>query len=155
MDPITAIATSVDSPVVTALGTLINNPIIYTAIILTLLFTGEERTEKRKKILLCLAIVIFLNMTIKYALAHERPCAGEEWCPKSYSFPSTHAAIAFALMTPFLNKRSYPFYLLFALFVSFSRLNLGVHVFQDVVAALPIAMISYYITYLIWEKVRR
>jgi membrane-associated phospholipid phosphatase len=54
-------------------------------------------------------------------------------------------------MIAFLNRRSYPLYLLFALFVSFTRLNLGVHAFVDIAAALPIAAIGYYAVDMAWN----
>ena len=151
MDSITAIAMSVDHPIVTAVDILIHNPITYIAMILTLLFTGEKRTEKRKKILISLVIAALMAFGIKNIMAYERPCVGEDWCPGSYSFPSIHTTIAFTMMVAFLNKKSYPVYVLFALLVGFSRLNMGVHVFQDVVAALPIGLLSYYIGHKGWE----
>jgi undecaprenyl-diphosphatase len=155
MDPITAIAISVDHPIVTALGVLIHNPITYIAMVLTLLFTGEKRTEKRKKILLSLAIAALVTFGIKNFMAYERPCVGEDWCPGSYSFPSMHTAIAFTMMVAFLNKKSYPVYVLFALLVGFSRLNIGVHIFQDIAAALPVGLLSYYVTHKLWEGMEK
>lgn len=155
MDTVTAIAMSIDNPIVKAVGVLLQNSFIYVGVILALILIGESRNEKRKKIILSIALAALLTLGIKYAMVHERPCVGEEWCPGGYSFPSLHAAVAFTLMIAFLDKRRYPFYLLFALFVGFTRLNLGVHVFQDVVAALPIAMLSYYITYIVWEEIEK
>jgi membrane-associated phospholipid phosphatase len=55
-------------------------------------------------------------------------------------------------MTGFLNKKSYPLFLLFALFVSFTRMNLGVHVFEDIAGALPVALISYYLIDIAWKR---
>ena len=155
MDAITAIAVSIDHPILTALGTLIHNPITYTAMVLTLLFTGEKRTEKRKKILISLALAALMAFGIKNVMAHERPCVDEDWCPESYSFPSMHTAIAFTMMAAFLNKKSYPIYVSFALLVGFSRLNMGVHIFQDVAAALPIGMLSYYVAYKVWKRMEK
>ena len=154
MDLVTSIALSVDHPLIKAFGIIIHDAVGYAAIVLALLFIGELRPDKRKKVLLSFAITILLVTGIKHVMAHERPCVGEDWCPESYSFPSMHAAIAFTLMTAFMNKRSYPFYVFFALLVGFTRINLGVHIFQDVVAALPMAMLSYFITYQIWERVK-
>ena len=65
-------------------------------------------------------------------------------CPTSYSFPSIHAAAAFALMLSFINKQSYPVYLLFGLFVSFTRIYLGVHQLEDITASLAIAAVCFY-----------
>ena len=157
MDSITALALSVDNPILKAIGLLMDNEFFYMGLIIALVFAGENRDEKRLKILTTLLVVVVLGMAIKAGLAHPRPCAGLSWCPSDYSFPSLHATAAFALMIAFLNKRTYPLYLLFALFVSFTRLNLGVHVFVDVAAALPIALVGYYAVDLVWnaEKAKR
>ena len=144
MDAITAAALSVDSPLLRAAGLLLDNSLLFAGVLLLLLIVGEERPGKRRKIIISVLLSIIAAYAIKAAIAKERPCAGEEWCPSDYSFPSIHAAAAFALMCPFLNKKSFPAYLLFALFTSFTRLNLGVHTFVDVAAALPIALVCYY-----------
>lgn len=151
MDAITALALSIDNPLLKAIGLIIDNDFFYAALITALVLVGENRNEKRLKILVTLVAVVVLGAAIKGVLAHPRPCAGESWCPTDYSFPSMHATAAFALMIAFLNKRAYPLYLLFALFVSFTRLNLGVHVFVDVAAALPIALVGYYAVDLLWQ----
>lgn len=153
VDTITTIAMSIDEPILKAIGTILEDTVIYAVVILILLFVGEPRNKKRAKVLLSLAIAAILMLGVKEILAHERPCINIEGCPDGYSFPSGHATIAFTLMTAFLNKKSYSLYCLFALFVGFSRLNMGVHVFWDVAGALPLAMLSYYITNKIWERV--
>jgi membrane-associated phospholipid phosphatase len=145
MDSITAAALSVDNPLITAAGQALDNPLVFSAILLAALFIGETRDSKRKKIVLCAIIAVLCGYAIKLAMAVERPCAGEVWCPADYSFPSLHATAAFSLMIGFLNKKSFPLYLLFALFIGFTRMNLDVHVFADIAAALPIAIVSYYI----------
>lgn len=155
MDAITALALSIDNPALKAIGFLIDNDFVYAALIAALVFAGESRNEKRLRILATLVMVVVLGVAIKGVMAHPRPCAGEIWCPTDYSFPSTHAIAAFALMIAFLNKRAYPFYLLFALFVSFTRLDIGVHVFLDIAAALPIAFVGYYAVDLLWRKGER
>ncbi|MEW6749170.1 MAG: phosphatase PAP2 family protein [Candidatus Micrarchaeota archaeon] len=152
MDSISALALSVDDPTIRAAGFFLDNAVAYGAVVLALLLIGERRDDKRMKIFASLLVTVAAVWAVKYAMAYERPCAGEEWCPGDYSFPSMHAATAFALMTGFLNKRSYPLFLLFALFVSFTRLNIGVHLFGDVAGALPIALISYYLTDIYWRE---
>jgi membrane-associated phospholipid phosphatase len=148
MDTIGAFALSIENPAIRTIGMLLDSDIAYGALILSLLLLGERRDQKRKKILLAIALAVVLGYGIKYALAHERPCIGEAWCPEDYAFPSLHATIAFTLMMGFINKRSYWLYLIFALFVSFTRLNLGVHSFLDIAGALPLGMMAYYATHL-------
>jgi membrane-associated phospholipid phosphatase len=155
MDAITELALSVENPMLHDIGMLIQNPIIYAVLVLFLLLVGEKRQKKQKKLLLSLLITVVLVTAAKEAMAIDRPCADDDWCPSGFSFPSMHAAVAFTLMTGFLNKRSYVLYLLFALFISFTRLNIGVHTFYDVAAALPIALLSYYITVEIYEELMK
>ncbi len=152
MDTITSIAVSVDNPLLRAIGLALDDSIIYAALVIALLLIGESRNEKRVKVLAALVLAFIAVNAIKYVIAEERPCAGFAWCPTDYAFPSTHATIAFTLMTGFLNKRSYALYLLFALFVSFTRMNIGVHTFLDIAGALPVALLCYYFTDIIWRE---
>lgn len=155
MDALTELALSIDNPALHEIGMLIQDPVIYSVMILGLLLICEGRNEKRFKIAVSLALTILIVAMVKEAMAIERPCSGGEWCPESYSFPSLHAAIAFTLMTGFLNKRSYAPLLLFSLLISFSRMNIGVHTFYDVAAALPIALLSYYLTVEIYKELMK
>lgn len=152
MDTISSLALAVDIPLIKEVGVLLGNSFIYAGIVVLMMILAEKRDGKRLKILLSLILTFIAVSAIKSAIALERPCAGEDWCPWGYSFPSAHAAVAFALMIAFVDKKSYPLFLLFALFVSFSRLNLGVHVFHDIAGALPIAIISYYVTDILWKR---
>lgn len=152
MDSITAIALGIHNPLLTAVGMALDSTAIYAILILALMLLGEPREAKRKKIVASLFLTFLLATALKYAMGRERPCIDESWCPDDNSFPSMHAAIAFTLMAGFLNKKSYAAYLAFALFVSFTRLNMGVHVFLDIAGALPIALISYYLTDIIWRE---
>jgi membrane-associated phospholipid phosphatase len=152
MDAITALALSINNPVLRMIDLLIDNDFFYAALIAALVLAGENRNEKRLEIFTILAVVLVAGVIIKGALAIPRPCTGESWCPTDYSFPSLHAVAAFTLMIAFLKKRTYPLYLLFALFVSFTRLNLGVHVFVDIAAALSIALVGYYAVDLAWRS---
>jgi len=153
MDEIMAVAFSIQDPLVRGASLLMDNALIYVLIVLFLVYAGEGRTGKRTKIIVSMMIAVALAWGFKSALAVERPCAGEPWCPHDGSFPSLHAAAAFALMTAFLDKKAFPAYLLFAFFVCFTRLNLGVHTFRDIAGALPVALLAYYITDMAWPVV--
>ncbi len=149
MVSITQIAQSVDIGIVKEVGLLLNDPFIYGIVLVLLAVAGTREKKKTGRILFSLALAALIGLAAKEAFSQDRPCAGEDWCPGGYSFPSMHAVTAFTLMAAFLRKKEYPLYLLFALFVSFTRINIGVHVFQDIVAALPIALIAYYITWIV------
>ena len=66
-------------------------------------------------------------------------------CPADFSFPSTHAATAFASATilTFFDKKRRWFYYMVALLISYSRIYLGCHYFFDVVSG---AIIGYLIS---------
>lgn len=155
MDAISTLALSIQHPLLRAVDLFFDSAIIYIAIILTLVVVSENRNEKRRKILLSLVTAFLIATTVKIMLAHERPCIGQTECPGDYSFPSIHATIAFTLMCSFLNKKNFPLFMLFALFIAFTRLNLGVHLFQDIAGALPVALVSYYFTDIFWKKIKR
>ncbi|MBU0590802.1 phosphatase PAP2 family protein [Candidatus Micrarchaeota archaeon] len=151
MDTITTMAMSIQNPLLTNIGMLLNDYVIYVAVLLVLVFVGEKRNKKREKIFLAIIIAAIAALSLKELLVHDRPCVETGWCPYGYSFPSAHAATVFALMLPFLNKKNYVGYLAFALFVSFTRLNLGVHIFQDIAGGLIVAILSYYIVDIIYR----
>ncbi|NYZ73861.1 phosphatase PAP2 family protein [Candidatus Micrarchaeota archaeon] len=152
MDAITILAASVNEPLLRSIGLLLDDNIIYGLVIVALLLIGERRLGKITKVMLALALALLLATGLKNLIAEERPCAGQDWCPHDFAFPSLHATAAFTLMIAFLNKRSYPAYLAFALFVCFTRLNLGMHDFQDIAGALPVALISYYLVDILWRS---
>jgi len=69
-------------------------------------------------------------------------------CPKDFSFPSTHAATAFAaasVLTFFDKKRNW-FYYLLAIVISFSRIYLQCHYLLDVIVG---GIIGYLISKII------
>ncbi|MFH0979333.1 MAG: phosphatase PAP2 family protein [Candidatus Roizmanbacteria bacterium] len=69
-------------------------------------------------------------------------------CPKDFSFPSGHAATAFAIaavLTSFKKKRKW-FYYITAILISYSRIYLGCHYLFDVIAG---AIFGYLISKII------
>jgi membrane-associated phospholipid phosphatase len=150
MDPITSWALSIHNSFIREIGLFLDQNVFFTIIIIGLVFLGERKNDKRIKIFLTLAFATLLGVITKYLVAEPRPCFGTDWCPLNYAFPSTHAVVAFTLMFCFLKKDSFPFFLIFALFVSFTRLNLGVHVFGDIIGAIPVAFVGYYTIDVAW-----
>ena len=143
----------------TELSLLLGNEIFFFLVVGAMVFLAEKRPEKRKKIILGIIIISLMVLTLKNLFAAERPCVGAEaefGCPSfpfmEYSFPSGHAAVAFLVMIAFLDKKSFPVFWLFALFIAFSRLSLGVHNFEDIAGALVLAPIAYHITDVLWGR---
>ncbi|MFN7991905.1 MAG: phosphatase PAP2 family protein [Candidatus Micrarchaeia archaeon] len=152
MDGITALAFSLQDPILRQIDLLIGNDAVFFAILLILVLAGERKNDKRAKILLSIILAVGAGYAIKHAVAEHRPCYGADWCPDDYSFPSLHAVAAFTLMCGFITRKSFPLFFLFAVFVSFTRMNLGVHYFMDIAGALPVAIVSYYVTHILAER---
>ena len=74
-------------------------------------------------------------------------------CPKDFSFPSGHAATAFAAATAlsFFDKKRKGFYYLIAFFIGLSRIYLSCHFFFDVIAG---GLIGYLITRIILSGIK-
>lgn len=90
--------------------------------------------------LLCLFSTFFLTYFFKFVFQESRPYELFEITPliqeRTLSFPSAHSALAFCLL-PMLMALDYPlaiFWGLVATLISFSRVYLGVHLPQEVLA---------------------
>ncbi|MBI5046432.1 hypothetical protein HZC07_01745, partial [Candidatus Micrarchaeota archaeon] len=80
MDAITALAASIDSPIIRSLSMLFDNDIIYAAVLVILLAIGEKRTEKRLKVICCMMVAFLVSGMLKGAIAENRPCYGQTGC---------------------------------------------------------------------------
>lgn len=162
MDALTNWIAQLSNPFLTDVARLFANELVLVAIIIALIVWGEKRKEKVWKIVLAVFLAFLLSTALKLALRTERPCGllhskvecpwAEFPNPWTYSFPSGHTLVAFTVALAFLNKREFPFYLAFALFVAFTRIYLGVHTFEDVAGSIALAPFVYYITDVIWKK---
>ncbi len=154
MDPVTDYAFHLNNGPLTEASLILNNDIIFALLVIVLVLIAERRNPKRVKIFSAVLLAAIFSIALKSIFMVERPCAlmDLDYCPADYALPSLHATVAFALMISFLNKRSYWVFVLFALFVSFSRMVLAVHTFRDIAAALPVALVSYYIVAVLWRK---
>lgn len=140
---------------VTPLAVLLNNDAIMVVITVALVLVFERRPEKVTKIVLAIALAGLLSIALKYTVQIERPCEALQSkveCPAGYSFPSSHALIAFTVMLAFLNKPQFAIYLAYAVFVAFTRIYLGVHSFEDVAGSMALAPFVYYVADIAWEK---
>jgi len=154
MDAITSFAFNLNNGFLITLSRIIDNNIIFLLIIAALIFLTEKRNPKRVKIFSAIILATVIVIILKSFTAVERPCASLvlDYCPADYAFPSLHATIAFLLMISFLNKRCFWIYMIFAIFVCFTRLVIGVHSFYDIAAALPVALIVYYFVDVLWRR---
>jgi undecaprenyl-diphosphatase len=125
-------------------------------VVMTSLFFWEEKKKKWVKVLLMsFASSLIVSTALKLIFARPRPIPYEGFLFSVYSFPSTHAAIAFALL-PVLG-REFPklkwFWMAFAFAIAASRVYLGLHYFSDVVAG---AVIGYCIgQFFVWRQGKR
>ncbi len=144
----------------TAIGLLIDNDIIFAALIIIIGIYLVRDLDKRIRFGLALMVAYVAATILKNVLAVPRPCFDDAAviCPASFSLPSMHATMAFTLAFSLLDRKAFIPVLMFALFVCFTRINLGVHTFEDVAAALPIGFISIlvadelYKRYSQWKK---
>lgn len=116
---------------------------IWLVIVIALLIFEEKRDKKHHFIgyflLSFVATAVIVSYPLKMVFHRERPITtasfSQQSCPKDFSFPSGHAATAFAAAT-FLavhDKKRRWFYYLVAVLISFSRIYLQCHFFFDVI----------------------
>jgi len=134
------------------------------AIVLTVIL--EERkhpgiSKRDKKFILLFSLsflmtLLFTDIVLKHIFQRTRPFFGlyrqvllfQANCPRDFSFPSGHAATAFAAATvlTFFDKKRRWFYYLVAILISYSRIYLGCHYFMDVIGG---AIVGYIISRLL------
>ncbi len=104
-----------------------------------------------------IAISWFIVEILKLIFKVPRPCFGLDFCPISYSFPSGHAAVIFAVMTVAITySKSRKLDVLFftlALLVSLSRVFLGVHTIQDITVGGLIGFIVGFLVYRNYKEI--
>jgi undecaprenyl-diphosphatase len=116
------------------------NWIFIWALALFILIIFEEKQEKQFIIYFAVSICIttlLITLVLKPLFQRERPYQAQKIeaiaCPRDFSFPSTHAAGAFAgaaILAVFDKKRRWLYYGI-ALLVSYSRIYLFCHYFLD------------------------
>ena len=107
----------------------------------------KKDKDSPKKLVMSLILTILIVIFLKLLFARERPFEFIDYFPftniQDYSFPSNHAAIAFAIL-PFLLKEFKKLKYLcivFAILAAYSRIYLGVHYLSDVIFG---ALIGYF-----------
>jgi membrane-associated phospholipid phosphatase len=153
MDAVTALIRSVQNPYLTSLGNLIANPFVLFVLLIGLIVIFEKKNDIRIKIFASLTVAFVLSLVMKYL--NTTTCSGSSWCLFDDSFPSTHASLVFTLLLCFMNKKSFPIFVIFALVVSFVMVNIGAHTFPDIVGAVPVALVAYYLTNFVWAGLEK
>ncbi len=154
-DAITLWMSQLNIPLLTTVSQIIDNDFVFLAIILLLAFVNEQG-KKRNRLIITLALLFLLGTTLKYIVHEVRPCViipSKIECPNGYSFPSNHTLMAFGLAYAIWKKPNGWVYSLFALFVAFTRVYLGVHTFFDVLGGAVIGIMSCAILGFVWEKI--
>lgn len=137
---------------------------IWLLVMLIVLILEERKnpgiTKKDKKFILIfstsfLMTFVLTDFVFKNIFQRIRPILDTKYfilntfvCPTDFSFPSVHAATAFAaatVLTLFDKKRRW-FYYTVAILISYSRIYLGCHYFLDVVVG---AIVGFLISKLI------
>jgi len=103
-------------------------------------------------VLMAYSVIYALKLIFKTA----RPCIGLFGCPITYSFPSGHAAVAFAAMTAlalfYKNKKLTVIFIVFSGLVSLSRLFLNFHRIEDIIVGALIGIIIGVFTEIVYER---
>ena len=138
----------------TTVAKLFHNEIIFAIALILMIFIGTKSNNKRMKILTALSLALILGFALKFIYNIERPCTkinDKGITCLSSSFPSLHTITVFTLAAAFVRKDRYLVYLLFALFVAFTRIYLGAHRFEEIAASAALAPLIYHIVDLWWK----
>ena len=130
----------------------------FSALLVLLLSLIFREQRKIPYILVAVAVALLLGMAFKALLQEPRPCLenpGKIPCALDFALPSIHALLAFTLVVLSVGNRSFAVYLVFALFIAFSRVYLGVHTISEVAAGLAMAFFACVINEIIWKKMER
>ena len=125
---------------------------VFLALPLSLIVFYKKLGRRRVASLVLSLLLLYLAVPyLKVTFGRSRPC--DEYlktaCPTDYSFPSGHAAVAFAFAFLSLGTVAFPFYYISAFLIALSRVYMGVHFLNDIVGGMVVGIFSY----LVSEKV--
>ena len=136
-----------ENDIVHLLAVIIGNNFFYVPFILFLAYLIKGKDG------LYFMIFSFLTTLIaKQIFSMPRICTDLLNCPKDFAFPSGHASSAFSLALLRIGKNDFPFFLLFALFVGYTRILLNVHTDFEILGSLAMALINIELWWFIWKK---
>ena len=149
VDPITSAIAGLNFSLLTNASLFFHSSLVMAISALLLTALAYFTISDKRKIFVIIATLLLafaVSESTKPYFAQPRPCPeipAKTACPSDYSFPSGHAIIAFALMAAMLGETLFPLYFLFAIFIAFSRIYLGVHTFFDIAASLALAFACF------------
>ncbi len=115
-------------------------------------FLSFIMSKKYKNYFSLFVFLILPSVIMSFMISHglklifktPRPCVGLPNCPNTYSLPSGHTSVIFAVMTAlglhYKKKNVLILMLIFAGLVGISRIVLGVHTIEDVLAGFVIGL---------------
>lgn len=166
-DAITRAIAGIDSPIITVFSYFLDYyaqlllvlPLLYLLFVIVRGCFGSRRLSVRQvlarertavNLVLAMALSLSITFAIKYVAGIPRPCAIDPsytvyTCPDApdTSFPSGHSTIAATLLASQLSSPAFPLFFVLNLMIGFSRINLGVHFLNDVLAGFVIGFFSY------------
>ncbi len=106
-------------------------------------------SRKRKTLLFAILLAFALTEVAKGFYAQPRPCQLDTslikaGCDADFGFPSGHASTIFALLPGILTASVFPVFLLFALFILFTRLYYGAHSLMQVAGGAALGLACFY-----------
>ncbi|RME80120.1 MAG: phosphatase PAP2 family protein [Methanobacteriota archaeon] len=105
--------------------------------------------DRRHTLLIVLASMV-LVLVLKPIFAVQRVCAGDALCTSGFGFPSGHATVVAALAYARYGRKEFLPLLLFALFVGYTRVFLGFHIWTEVFAGFALAIFLLELGRLSW-----
>src|SRR5271157_4017565 len=126
--PVTSFIASQSNGIFTAFSIFIDQ-YVYIVLPIPLLFFYKKMERRRLAFLLVSMLLLYLSVTsLKLFFQEPRPCNQylKTSCPDDYSFPSGHAAVAFAFAFFSIGTAAFPFYYVGAFLIALSRIYLGV-----------------------------
>ncbi|MFA5050331.1 MAG: phosphatase PAP2 family protein [Candidatus Micrarchaeia archaeon] len=155
MDLVSVSISGLNNEYLTLISSLIDNLIIFSLIVLFIIFYFEKNENKRKKLFIAVILAFLIGTMVKEIYQIERPCIALDSkikCSLGYSFPSIHSIVMFTLALGFLDDKKYILIIVLGVFVAFTRIYLGIHTFFDVAGALVLSTIVYGIVDYYWRK---
>ena len=110
---------------------------------------------RKKMFLISLAGAGFVSFLLKELLHQARPCVqavGLVPCPADFGYPSIHAAISGILIMGSVGSPAFWIFAPLGLFVGYSRVVLGVHSPEQVLAGFALAFVAYLLAWLHVKK---